>query len=233
MAIVHRSYVHTVDMIVRGVEVRPSRTTELTNMCCSIPNYEAHVWKLVLEKSTVEQLSFIKSCLEKSSNRGAKKQAEQVDDALRKKYKGVLSMNWCSWQELVRLDNIDEFAKVVEKGDVSIDAIVNPVVNQSCDFLRASPTLCEFAAFFGSAKCFKYLVDKGAVIRIGDGKGRSLAQFAVAGGNSEMVQHREFTCSICLQKNFFCYYLAVPGRWKTTMAGCCQFCIHRILYHTY
>ena len=177
-----------VDMIVRGVEVRPSRTTELTDMCCSIPNYEEHVWKLVLEKSTVEQLNFIKSCLEKSSNRNAKKQAEQVDDALRKKCQGVLSMNWCAWQELVRLDNVDEFAKVVEKGDVSIDAIVNPVVNQSCDFLRASPTLCEFAAFFGSAKCFKYLVDKGAVIRIGDGKGRSLAQFAVAGGNLEIIQ---------------------------------------------
>lgn len=184
-----------IELIVRGVEVRPSRTADLLELCCAIPNYEGYVLKLISEKTPFEQLSFIKKCLENSKNEDVRSSADSIGDIIRKRSKGVLAMDWSEWQELVRLDNIDEVTKVIEKGDISIDTVINPVINLSCDFLRDNPTLAEFAAFWGAARCFKFLMEKGAVVRRADNKGRTIAQFAVAGGNREIVD-------FCKEKRF-------------------------------
>lgn len=57
---------------------------------------------------------------------------------------------------------------------------------ERCHFLRHSPTLLQFAAFFSSKKCYGFLLSKGADIKIKDDEGKSLLQFAIAGGNTKL-----------------------------------------------
>jgi hypothetical protein len=50
------------------------------------------------------------------------------------------------------------------------------------------PTLIQIAAFFGAVNCFKFLISQGAELRVTDHNDMTLPQFAVAGGNIEIIR---------------------------------------------
>jgi ankyrin repeat protein len=53
--------------------------------------------------------------------------------------------------------------------------------------LDSKPSLLQVAAFFGSVKCFEFLIAAGADPHTPAQRGLTLADFAVAGGNSELI----------------------------------------------
>ncbi|KAK8885840.1 hypothetical protein M9Y10_041294 [Tritrichomonas musculus] len=71
---------------------------------------------------------------------------------------------------------------------------VLPSVFEPSRILLNHPTLIQFAAYHGSANCFKYLLQLGASPNCIDQVGIGLAQFAAAGENLEIIQ-------LCAQLN--------------------------------
>lgn len=60
------------------------------------------------------------------------------------------------------------------------------------------PTLVEFAAFCGAIDCFDFLMEKGSDPTGTDFNGKTLPEFAVCGGNNELIEllnENEFDCS--------------------------------------
>jgi ankyrin repeat protein len=55
-------------------------------------------------------------------------------------------------------------------------------------YLNSYPTLLQVSAFFGAAKCFNLLLSRGAEVRALDHSNRSVADFAVAGGDIEIIR---------------------------------------------
>jgi ankyrin repeat protein len=87
----------------------------------------------------------------------------------------------------IQNDDIDAFVRIFEQGNIATDSRVKPSILYGCHFIRDRPTLLQYAAFFGAAKVFTFLVEKGAGLAFGDSRNRSLAQFAVAGGNPQII----------------------------------------------
>lgn len=87
-------------------------------------------------------------------------------------------------------DNIDEFQAIAALPDFDINQRIPPFIFEHFKFMRHWPTLIQFAAFHGSIKCFRYLLENGAdhTLQTKDNPSLSLAQFAVAGGNFTIIR---------------------------------------------
>jgi hypothetical protein len=96
----------------------------------------------------------------------------------------------CSNQllELVISDNADSLQDLVSAPGFRIDQRIHASSFEWRIFLSDYPTLIQVASFYGSLKCFRYLLLNGADLGMCDFKGRSLAVYAVAGGNTEIVR---------------------------------------------
>lgn len=68
-------------------------------------------------------------------------------------------------------------------------------VFERCQFLQNEPLPLHVAAFFNSVKCFAFLVSQGADLNATDLCGRTVVQFAVAGGCEEMRLFDRNKCS--------------------------------------
>lgn len=77
-------------------------------------------------------------------------------------------------------------SKTLHEEKFDFDQRIEPSLFERCDFVRHRPTLIQFAAFFGSKKCFSILLSKGANTKIKDDEGKSLIEFVVAGGNMKI-----------------------------------------------
>lgn len=90
-------------------------------------------------------------------------------------------------------DQYDTIDRKMSKYEMSYD--VNQRIEDSLfeksEFIRARPTLIQFAAFFGARKCYTFLLSKGAEISIPDDEGKTLPQFIIAGGYFRVVKHGE------------------------------------------
>ena len=81
------------------------------------------------------------------------------------------------------LDSENEFSK----GLTDVNQRKRSTIFGIPPFLQNMPTLIQCAAFFGSIKCFKYLLLNDADLTMLDGLSRSLVHFAIAGGNLEII----------------------------------------------
>lgn len=97
----------------------------------------------------------------------------------------------------LRFDRIDELQEIASHGVFDVNKRIEVCPYERCEFVNHRPTLIQYAAFFGSIKCFKWLYLNGADLTLRDDPrwndgirhdGRSLAQFAVAGGKVELVR---------------------------------------------
>jgi ankyrin repeat protein len=91
------------------------------------------------------------------------------------------------FEEPIRNGELAKFVEIFERRGLSADTRIKPSILYGCHFLRNRPTLIQYAAFFGSVDCFKFLLENGASLALKDENGRSLAQFAAAGGNTEIM----------------------------------------------
>lgn len=84
-----------------------------------------------------------------------------------------------------------------------VDLRVETTVFEGSEMVRHSPSLLQFAAFYQAPKCFRYLLSLGADTNAKDDCGHNVAQFAVAGGLSVIVdacqeKKMDFTGAACI-----------------------------------
>lgn len=88
--------------------------------------------------------------------------------------------------DLIRRDDIDNFQRLVNGNYRDLEefiekcGIINRSVYERKSIVNKKLTLTEYAAFYGSVKCFKYLL-------INECKLDKAAKYAVAGSNSEII----------------------------------------------
>lgn len=85
-------------------------------------------------------------------------------------------------------DSIDDLQHLLNNSKLDLNSRNSPSSYEWRSFLQKCPTFLQIAAFFGSVKCFKYLLLNGANLNNNDFEGKTIAQFAVAGGNNEIIR---------------------------------------------
>jgi ankyrin repeat protein len=98
---------------------------------------------------------------------------------------------WAHSQTVVSLihkDDIDGLKALAKTPTFSIDLRLAATPYFPSAALLNSPTIIQTAAFFGSVRCFKFLLSVGANLQVLDRAFVSLAQMAVAGGHIEVIR---------------------------------------------
>ena len=94
----------------------------------------------------------------------------------------------------IRRDDVKKLQKILAfDPKTSVDDVIKWSAFDHIQFLMNSPTLIQYAAFYGAVKCFKYLMLNQANLDKMDGNKQYLINYAVAGGNTEIVR-------ICIQQ---------------------------------
>jgi ankyrin repeat protein len=88
----------------------------------------------------------------------------------------------------IRNDDIDGLVEFSKSPLFNVDDRITPSAHLPSALLQCHPTLIQAAALFGSIKCFRFLVLNGADLHAIDNNSLSLPQFAVAGGNIEIIR---------------------------------------------
>lgn len=90
----------------------------------------------------------------------------------------------------IMTDDVNALQKLSASPDFDIDQIIEPSLFSRSAILQDSTTLIAFAAALGSIECFKFLLLNKASLEIEtwNDLSTSLASFAVAGGNPEIVR---------------------------------------------
>ena len=90
---------------------------------------------------------------------------------------------------IIRNDDIEALESYISaKEDFDINQRIPPFIFGVSTFLTCFPTLIEYACFVGALKCVTYLIENGADVTIQDLVHTTIAQFAVAGGNLEILR---------------------------------------------
>ncbi|KAK8882148.1 hypothetical protein M9Y10_044788 [Tritrichomonas musculus] len=105
----------------------------------------------------------------------------------------------------IRRDDVKKLQKILAFNSKStVDDVIKWSAFDHIPFIMNSPTLIQYAAFYGSVKCFKYLMLNEASLDKLDKKKQSLINFAVAGGNAEIVR-------ICMQRKLPTFSIISPA----------------------
>ena len=86
----------------------------------------------------------------------------------------------------LKYDNIDHLRELCTKPTFNPDDVV-PTYQYDPPLLRNNPTLILYCAYYGSVRCFRHLMHKGADIHTVDGNGLNILDFALIGGNSKII----------------------------------------------
>lgn len=104
---------------------------------------------------------------------------EIPDDFEEKREKGENDDFIC---EIIRSDNVNQFDDFINKTNFSLESCINPSVYETNIFLiKRSPSLIEYATFYGSIHIFNYLFEKGVNLT------PSLWIYAVHSNKLEMI----------------------------------------------
>lgn len=179
---------HIAQNIIFAAEYRPKKLDLLAKLFTSIPNSNALLSEICTFAQSLlpEHLYFLLMCI-KAGGKDAEQFLEKVEGVFHEKM-GDVDFTITSYEQEIIDDDVDNFLKFFERPDFSVDAKVSPSELFGCHIVRDQPTLIQFAAFFGSVKCFKALLERGANTTMKDGRGRTLAYFAVCGGNREIIE---------------------------------------------
>ncbi|OHT11546.1 hypothetical protein TRFO_19000 [Tritrichomonas foetus] len=82
----------------------------------------------------------------------------------------------------IRQDNIEKFSQYAKTPQFKVDEKVLSNIYERCTFINDKPKLLEYAAFFGSKECFKFLLASGAE------KTPGILRFAICSGNSDIIK---------------------------------------------
>lgn len=182
-------------------EYRPFSIPNLVQLCSHIENIKP----LLLRKLSnpkilnLEQIYFLSKC----RDAGIIQDNEVIDSIEGKSYdeeifkscffnngeSDLIPIDGESIEEAIRHDSISELEACFNENQYyQLDYRIRPSIQFGCHFLRNQPTLIQYAAFCSSFNVFKYLLEKGANIDLLDLNNRSLAQFAMAGGNKDIIE---------------------------------------------
>lgn len=89
---------------------------------------------------------------------------------------------------IIREDDIKAFRSFSAHPEFEINDSIRLDLFTPYDYLLSSPPYISFAAFFGAVNIFKFLLAKGADLDKTDQFYHGLAQFAVIGGNLEIIR---------------------------------------------
>ena len=92
--------------------------------------------------------------------------------------------------QVIAKDDVGALDRIVHEGRFNVNMHVEKAILETHEMFQDEPTLVQLAAFYGK-QCFQYLRQKGASLSKKDKAGRTVIQFAVAGGNMEIVQYLE------------------------------------------
>ncbi|OHS99019.1 hypothetical protein TRFO_08568 [Tritrichomonas foetus] len=97
----------------------------------------------------------------------------------------IMEFEFTEIEKMFLYDDIDALQEFSSKIPFDIDQVVK------CNYTYLSnyPPLVSIAAFFGAMKCFRFLCVNGADLDVPDKKDLYPFQFAVAGGNFEIVRY--------------------------------------------
>ena len=76
---------------------------------------------------------------------------------------------------------------IISKENGTVNEPVPPFIFGLSSFVNFTPSLLQYSAFFSALDCFKFLLSRNANLSYSDGKNRTLVQFAIAGGCSEII----------------------------------------------
>lgn len=93
-----------------------------------------------------------------------------------------------SLHHILRFDNLEELRNLAAHPNFDVDAPVRSSVFEPTAILLDDPPMLCYAAFYGAVKCCQFLILEGADLKKTDASGRTLAQFAVAGGHIKCVR---------------------------------------------
>ena len=86
----------------------------------------------------------------------------------------------------LKYDNIDHFRTLCSEKTFNPDDIV-PTFQYDPPLLRNDPKLIHYCAYYGSVRCFRHLMHKGADVHSVDNEGLNILDFALIGGNSKII----------------------------------------------
>ncbi|OHS96368.1 hypothetical protein TRFO_10046 [Tritrichomonas foetus] len=96
-----------------------------------------------------------------------------------------------SMSDIIRRDAIDELREKASHPSFSIDQTIQASLFEPSWFLFDEPTLIQYAAFHHSINCFTFCQMMDADLHLYDNKNKMLSQFAVAGGDVEIIRKVE------------------------------------------
>lgn len=85
-------------------------------------------------------------------------------------------------------DDVEELMSYSTNFHFDFNQLIKPSVFEPFDMIHEGAPLIHYSAYFGSLKCFKYLYLNGSNLNIKNDEGKTLAHFAVAGGNLEIIR---------------------------------------------
>ncbi|OHT01520.1 hypothetical protein TRFO_31612 [Tritrichomonas foetus] len=88
---------------------------------------------------------------------------------------------------MIRFDDVSKVQNEAMKTNFDFNAKIQSSIYEQCSFVNSPLTYLEISAFFGSIKCFKFLLMNGAELT------PNLPKYAIGGGNLEIIH-------ICDQK---------------------------------
>ncbi|OHT15892.1 hypothetical protein TRFO_13740 [Tritrichomonas foetus] len=81
----------------------------------------------------------------------------------------------------IRNDDVETFQELISAKNIQLNSHIEYSTYEQCKIISQKPTICEFTAFLGSTKIFKFLIMNQVSLN------SRVARFAVAGGNYEII----------------------------------------------
>ena len=132
---------------------------------------------------------------------------ECIEYSFFNEYKRFRENDWSLWNmelgdqpecvtmfDAIRQDNVNMLQMFSSGAGFDSNARAAPSVLEPSVFMMNSmeptlPTLLQTAAYHRAIKCFKFLVLNGAKMDVRDAKNRSIVEYALAGGNVEIIRN--------------------------------------------
>lgn len=204
---------------------------ELLEVIFSLDNYRGLMWFLDILPKHMEQL--MRDLIQEVGISYLEKTIPYIEELSAnnfEKFKQIISQPETennSYTKVIRNDDVDQLQKILSHlkcGNNSNNIKVGTLTFEVAEFLN-NTRLINYAAFFGSVKCFKYLLMNGSEIQ------SQTVEFAIYGQNTEIIRiieqnHRinseSIVTSVITNKNNIFDWLLDNG--KTLDSKLCTTC---------
>jgi ankyrin repeat protein len=175
-----------------------SENTKLFRSVCWILAYFAPELETADPTFTEELITSLQSHSNRSSSPQILKAFSEDLSRTRSENWAIVKRNRNFWTHsltffsLIRDDNLTHLKRLARSPAFSLDICIPPMPYLPSPALFNFPTLIQTAAFFGSIRCFRFLLCNGSNLLLLDRNFVTLSQMAIAGGNLEIIRLCQF-----------------------------------------